>query len=95
MNSSLPHCEGYVLHKTFKFVNVMPTFKVHLKINSHCIGRFELNIPNKMYGLNLDVILVATNEYQKQITIPPFELLFFIDNVTNSIIMQYLHKNNC
>jgi len=48
MNSSVLHSEGYVLHKTIRFLNVIPTFRVHLKINSHCIGRFKLKIPKKM-----------------------------------------------
>jgi hypothetical protein len=35
---------------------------------------------NKMQYLNLDVNLIITNEYEKQITMTPFELI---------------HKNNC
>jgi len=48
MNSSPLLSERYALHKTFRFVHVLPTFRVHLKINSHCIGRFKTRIPNKM-----------------------------------------------
>ncbi len=48
MNSSVLHSERYVLHKTFRFLNIIPTFKVHPKINSHCIDRFKPKIPDKM-----------------------------------------------
>jgi hypothetical protein len=34
----------------------------------------------KCNNLNLDVKLIITNEYEKQITMTPFELLTFIDN---------------
>ncbi len=63
MNSRLLHIERYVLHKTFRFLNVILTFKVHFKINSHCVGRFKLRKPSEMQYFNLDVILIATNEY--------------------------------
>ncbi len=61
-------------------MSALLAFGKHPKINSHCIGRFKPKIFNKMQYLNLDVNLIITNEYEKQITMTPFELLTFIDN---------------
>jgi hypothetical protein len=47
---------------------------------------------NKMQYLNFDVDLIITNEYQKEITIPPFTLQIFIHNVKKFKLIQYLHK---
>jgi hypothetical protein len=44
-----------------------------------------------MKYLNFYVYLIITNEYGKQITIPPFTLQFFIYNVRNSKLIQYLN----
>jgi hypothetical protein len=47
---------------------------------------------NKMQYFNFDVDLIVTNEYGKQITIPPFTLQIFIHNLKNFKLIQYLHK---
>jgi hypothetical protein len=53
-----------VLHKTFKSMNAIPTFKVRPKINNHNLlhFRFKARILDKMQYFNLDVNLIATNE---------------------------------
>ncbi len=56
---------------------------MHPKFNNHCIGRLKSNILNKIQYLNLDVNLIATNEYEKHIIVSPFELQIFIGNATN------------
>jgi hypothetical protein len=59
-------------------MNATLAFGIHPKISNHCV--VLPNIFNKMQYLNLDVKLIITNEYEKQITMTPFELLTFIDN---------------
>jgi hypothetical protein len=56
---------------------------MHPKYINHCLGRLKSKILNKIKYLNLDVNLITTNEYEKHITISPFELQFFISNATN------------
>jgi hypothetical protein len=51
-----------LLHKAFKPTNLIPTFGLHPKINSHYIGKLQLKILNKMQQhLDLDVNLIANN----------------------------------
>jgi hypothetical protein len=54
----------WVLHKTFRSMNAIPTFKVCPKINNHNPLHFRLRprILDKMQYFNLDVDLIATNE---------------------------------
>lgn len=44
-------------------MNAIIALGVHPKIHNHFIGRLKLKIIEKMQYLNLDVDLIATNEY--------------------------------
>jgi hypothetical protein len=54
-------------------MNAIIALRVHSKIHNHYIGRLKLKIINKVKYLNLDVDLIAKNEYGKKNRISPFK----------------------
>jgi hypothetical protein len=74
-------------------MNAIIALRVHSKIHNHYIGRLKLKIINKVKYLNLDVDLIAKNEYgKKKARISPFKLQNSI-NITKKIkVTQYQYK---
>jgi hypothetical protein len=63
-------------------MNAIIALRVHSKIHNHYIGRLKLKIIDKMHYLNLDVDLIAKNEYGKKFRISPFKLQILINITT-------------
>jgi hypothetical protein len=70
-------------------MNAIIALGVRSKIHNHYIGRLKLKIIDKMQYLNLDVDLIAKNEYGKQIRISPSKLHNFINITKKFKVMQY------